>query len=383
MRLRAQLAFASALASCLAIFLACAMPVALAQRTHTVRAGQTFARIARRYGVTVSDLLSANGMDRDDTLRPGMELTIPEEGVVYVRSGQTLSEIARAHGCSVEELRRLNHLDESSSLGVGDRVVLCGFDDLASSSGRRRSGSGGSSDDDSRWGTPRTRGVATFYRVSTRVTSRVRLVNTSGHATKRTRRNFGAVLRPAGMRAGRSTPTPPARLVELLARISNHFGGRRITVVSGYRTAGGDTRESSRHTAGAAIDMRISGVPNTTLRDYARTLGSVGVGFYPRSHFVHFDTRSRRAYWVDWSRPGESPMYMRRGDAPPGDATSEELAAVGEGGTDLGDEESVGDATADAAGDTGGDAPEVEPDVVEDDDEAAPDSEVEIEPATE
>lgn len=367
MRKRATLLALSALATAALVSAALGLEsVALAQRTHTVRAGQSVSRIARRYGVTVSDLLSANGLDRDDPIRPGMELVIPEDGVVYVRAGQTLSEIARAHGCSVEELRRLNRLDESSSLRVGDRLVLCGFDDLASASGRRRSGGGGSGDEDSRWGAPRTRGVATFYRVSTRVTSRVRLVDRTGHPTKRTIRRFVEVLRPAGMRSGRSIPNPPARFVELVAQISNHFGGRRITVVSGYRTAGGDTLESSRHTKSSAIDIRISGVPNTALRDYARTLPRVGVGFYPRSHFVHVDVRDRRAYWVDWSRPGESPHYMRRGDAPPSDATSAELAAVGEGGDDEGEGEGVA-AAAEAAGDTGSDAPEVEPEPSEDD----------------
>ena len=378
MRMRLKLLWAPILAATLAATLAVALPVAFAQRSHTVRAGQTLSRIARRYGVTVSDLLAANGLDRDDPIRAGMELVIPEDGIVYVRSGQTLSEIARAHGCSVEELRRINHLSETASLHVGDRVVLCGFEDRVTTS---RRGGGGSGEEDSRWGAPRTRGVATFYRVSTRVTSRVRLVDTSGHATKRSIRRLAEVMRPAGMRSGRRTPNPPRRFVELLARISNHFGGRRITVISGYRTAGGDTRESSRHVSGSAIDIRISGGPNTALRDYARTFPRVGVGFYPRSHFVYVDVRDRRTYWVDWSRPGESPRYMRRGDTPPGDATGDELEAVGEGGDDVGDEEAgeVGGATADAAGDTGGDAPEVEP-APEDDDEASGGSD-EIEPA--
>lgn len=317
---------------------------ALAQRTHVVREGQNLARIARRYGVSVADLLAANGLDRTDPIRPGMELRLPEEGVAYVRSGDTLGEIARAHGCSVEELRRLNRLREGEGLHVGDRLVLCGFEDVAPSRGGRTS-----TDSDARWGRPRTRGVAAFYRISTRTSARVRLVDRTGHASKRGVRRLAELMRPAGFRPARRTPNPPSRLLETLARISDHFGGRTIHIVSGYRAAGGSTRESSRHTRGAALDIRIAGVPNTVLRDYVRTsFNRVGVGFYPRSRFVHIDVRDRSTYWVDWSRPGERPRYQRRGEAAPEDATDEERRAVGEGGDDV-DEDEAGDAGEDAA----------------------------------
>ena len=314
-----------------------------AQRTHVVREGQNLARIARRYGISVADLLAANGLDRTDPIRPGMELRLPEEGVAYVRSGDTLGEIARAHGCSVEELRRLNRLREGESLQVGDRLVLCGFEDVAP----RRGGGGGEAD--ARWGRPRTRGVAAFYRISTRASARVRLVDRTGHASKRGIRRLSELMRPAGYRPARRTPNPPSRLVEMMARISDHFGGRTIHIVSGYRTAGGSTRESSRHTRGAALDIRIAGVPNTALRDWVRsTFTRVGVGFYPRSRFVHVDTRDRSTYWVDWSRPGEPPRYHRRGESAPDDATDEERRAVGEGGDDV-DEDEAGDVGEDAA----------------------------------
>jgi uncharacterized protein YcbK (DUF882 family) len=315
---------------------------ASAQRTHVVREGQNLARIARRYGVSVADLLAANGLDRDDPIRPGMELRLPEEGVVYVRSGQTLSEIARDHGCSVEDLRRINRIREGESLRVGDRVVLCGFEESA----RSRSGSAST---ESRWGTPRTRGVATFYRISTRTRARVRLVERTGRASRRGIRRLSELMRPAGFRPARRTPSPPGRLLEMMARISDHFGGRTIHIVSGYRSAGGSTRESSRHTRGAALDIRIAGVPNTAIRDWVRTtFRRVGVGFYPRSRFVHVDVRDRSAYWVDWSRPGESPWYQRRGEAAPDDATEDERRAVGEGGDDV-DEDEVGDVGEDVA----------------------------------
>lgn len=319
---------------------------ATAQRTHVVREGQNLARIARRYGISVADLLAANGLDRDDPIRAGMELRLPEEGIAYVRSGDTLGEIARDHGCSVEELRRINRLREGASLRIGDRLVLCGFES-ASTSRRGRRGAGAESD--TRWGAPRTRGVASFYRISTHTKARVRLVDRRGRSSRGGIRRLSELMRPAGFRPARRTPNPPSRLVEMMARISDHFGGRTIHIVSGYRTAGGDTRESSRHTRGSALDIRIAGVPNTAVRDYVRsTFSRVGVGFYPRSRFVHVDTRDRNTYWVDWSRPGEHPRFQRRGEPPPSDATAAELRAAGEGGDDV-DEAEAGDVGEDVA----------------------------------
>ena len=121
-----------------------------------------------------------------------------------------------------------------------------------------------------------------------------------------------------------------------------------MTIVSGYREAGGYTRESSRHTQGHALDIRIQGVPAEALRDYVRaTFRQVGVGYYPRSHFVHVDVRDRDAYWVDWAGPGEGPRYQRRGEAAPADATEAEIARTGMGGGPSAGEESGESAVAD------------------------------------
>ncbi|MFT5358666.1 MAG: spore germination protein, partial [Polyangiales bacterium] len=77
---------------------------AVAQREHTVRSGQSLARVARRYGVRVHDLAAANNMRVTTELRLGQTLTIPERGYHYVRQGQSISEIAREHQISVQEL---------------------------------------------------------------------------------------------------------------------------------------------------------------------------------------------------------------------------------------------------------------------------------------
>ena len=91
-----------------------------------------------------------------------------------------------------------------------------------------------------------------------------------------------------------------------LQQLSQRFPGRPIEIVSGYRP---NARPHSRHHSGDALDLRIEGVDNLELSEFARTLEATGVGFYPNSTFVHIDVRDASAYWVDRSGPGQQPDY--------------------------------------------------------------------------
>ncbi len=263
-------------------------PVA-AQRTHTVRAGQSMSRIARRYHVAVWDLALANRLQPSATLRPGQTLDVPPQGVTYVRPGQTLSQIARDHDCSVDELRRLNRL--RGGLRAGRRLVLPGYAPEEPSRPRE-------------WGPPPEPGVVRIRRHDEVV--RVRLLDAERRVTREGLEQLAALMR----QRDEDTPVIPApRLAVLLAGISDHFGGRELTLVSGRRPARGYTRETSRHVSGRATDIRVEGVGRRELWDYCRTLASTGCGYYPRSTFVHVDVRMQAGQWVDWSRPGGRPRY--------------------------------------------------------------------------
>jgi LysM repeat protein len=48
------------------------------QKSYTVRRGDTLAKIASRNGITLTALLSANGLSRGSTIYPGQELAIPD-----------------------------------------------------------------------------------------------------------------------------------------------------------------------------------------------------------------------------------------------------------------------------------------------------------------
>jgi LysM repeat protein len=99
--------------------------------SHTVRAGDTLSEIASAYNVSVSSLKRANGL-RTSRIYPGKELLIPTpvekstpertvvgRGTYKVQKGDTLYDIARRFGISTSELRRANGL-RTSRIYPGD-----------------------------------------------------------------------------------------------------------------------------------------------------------------------------------------------------------------------------------------------------------------------
>jgi uncharacterized protein YcbK (DUF882 family) len=280
---------------------------ARAERQHIVAPGQSLELIAKRYNRSAEELAAANGLKKEVTLRGGQVLTVPSDGVVYVTGGQTLSSIAHAHHLGSLALAKANHLAPEATLRIGQRLLLPGHAALEKQSAEEK-----------RWGKPKQRGVAKLYRIWSDESLNLRLVDTRGAARPAAQRQMRELLRP---RDSKKRKTPNARLLGLLAQVSDHFGGRQIHIVSGYRQAGGFTRDTSQHVAGNAVDFRIPGVPLTELRDYCSHFANVGVGYYPRSQFVHLDVRQKAARWTDWSLPGQAAILQK--PAEPDDATND------------------------------------------------------------
>ncbi len=275
-------------------------PSARADRTHLVGRGQTLAQIAKKYRVSVASLRTLNDLRTDKDLRQGQSITVPEAGVVIVRPGQTLAGIARSHRVSVADLQRENGLSERSKLRPGMRLAIPGqgvalTSVLAGASASRDLRRGG--------------GPIQFTRIGTKKRATVALLDRRGRPSNLAANRLGELMRPRKFASRLRVRRPDLRLVAALARVTAHFGDRPVQIVSGFRAVGGYTKDSSRHTRGRALDFRIEGVRNETLRDFCRTLPDVGVGYYPNSSFVHLDVRDQSAYWVDWSKPGQAPRY--------------------------------------------------------------------------
>ena len=105
-----------------------------------------------------------------------------------------------------------------------------------------------------------------------------------------------------------------AELYEQLSRFYDHFEGKQIHLVSGFRFA---ERNSSRHFHASAMDIRITGVSIREMYKFAESLdmGGMGVGIYPTSGFIHVDFRApgEPSYrWTDTSGPGSGKKHKKK-----------------------------------------------------------------------
>lgn len=109
------------------------------------------------------------------------------------------------------------------------------------------------------------------------------------------------------LRDHRENKTHPIdrQLIDLLYAVQQKFGGRELHIVSAYRTARTNAKlrrrtrgvaKNSYHTKGMAMDVRIPGIATKRIRNAAQSQRVGGVGWYPRSGFVHMDTGPVR-YW--------------------------------------------------------------------------------------
>lgn len=92
-----------------------------------------------------------------------------------------------------------------------------------------------------------------------------------------------------------------------LTQIQSKLGMRNaeVVIISGYRSpqtnalmhrASRGVASNSYHTRGQAVDFRIEGVSLAKIKVAAESLNNGGVGYYPRSNFVHVDTGPVRTW---------------------------------------------------------------------------------------
>ncbi|MCX7624022.1 MAG: LysM peptidoglycan-binding domain-containing protein [Thermomicrobium sp.] len=101
---------------------------AAAETLHVVQPGETLSRIAERYGVSVASLARANGLADPDRIWAGSTLVVPddeeERSVYVVQPGDTLSAIARRSGVTVADLVAANGLTDPDRIFPGQTLVI-------------------------------------------------------------------------------------------------------------------------------------------------------------------------------------------------------------------------------------------------------------------
>jgi uncharacterized protein YcbK (DUF882 family) len=96
------------------------------------------------------------------------------------------------------------------------------------------------------------------------------------------------------------------RVLEYINLVQHTLGGgREIHIISGFRSpeynallvrSGRRAARNSLHMQGQAVDLRIPGVHPNVVRQAAVKLRRGGVGYYPRSKFVHLDSGPFRTW---------------------------------------------------------------------------------------
>ncbi|WP_437609512.1 murein transglycosylase D [Erwinia sp. V71] len=102
--------------------------------SYKVRNGDTLSGIAKRLGVSVKDLQSANNL-RGGKIKPGQTLSVSggkgtqlaqNNSITYqVRKGDSLASIAKRHGVNTKDVMRWNTLlSDAKNLQPGDKLTL-------------------------------------------------------------------------------------------------------------------------------------------------------------------------------------------------------------------------------------------------------------------
>lgn len=100
-------------------------------------------------------------------------------------------------------------------------------------------------------------------------------------------------------RSGEHTEMDP-QLLNLMFLLQQKAQSKQaFHIISGYRSPASNemlrksstgVAQKSLHTLGMAVDLRLPGIKLEALRDMAISLQGGGVGFYPKSDFIHIDT---------------------------------------------------------------------------------------------
>ena len=282
---------------------------ARADVTHVVQRGHTIEAIAHRYHVSVKSILEANHLTDAKHLKPGQTLVIP--GVDGPKKKGEKEHEKAEKGPRGEKLDAAEREEKALREKAEKELRAERGDHGEKEHGEKeRSPKRAATAALEPQPEPRGRGDGdSIHAVRLGEEFRIRVKDGHGHIPPSALKAFERM-----MRQGNAAHAVDPRLVALVGIVSSHFGGKSIEVVSGYRAyTPTQYTAHSNHNLGRALDFRVRGVSDEALRDFCRTLRSAGCGYYPNSTFVHLDVRETKAFWIDYSHPGEPPKYDKPG----------------------------------------------------------------------
>lgn len=252
---------------------------------HTVKAGDSIAKIADHYGVAQRDLRELNGLQEGRPLKVGLKLRIPNVLRVAgkkhrVEAGESLAAIGEKYKCAPRDIATANKMKIDTPLTVGRVLVIPDKSHFAKHF---------KAED----GAPR---AILFLRVRTGERERLNLYNKNGSLNHKSVKKLSYLSRDK--RDGK-VKRLHFRLIHMLQQLAEEYPGKPIEIISGYRAQ--STGDESQHAFGRAMDLRIPGVSGKAIFRFCKSLPRSGCGYYPNTGFVHIDARSKRAFWIDRS----------------------------------------------------------------------------------
>jgi uncharacterized protein YcbK (DUF882 family) len=224
-----------------------------------------------------------------------------------IARGHTIEAIAHRYHVTVQAIIDANHLKDTRHLKIGETLTIPGVQPAGANAKAKKGPDGLPLKATPSYALrPKTPDVVHVTRLASGEDFTLHVNARRGKISPTVAKTAEQMMRSM---AGLSHPIEP-RLVHLLAAVSNHFGSRKVEIISGFRPYSQLQHTAhSNHNIGKAVDFRVLGVPNEAVRDFCRTLRDVGCGYYPNSTFVHMDVREKSSFWIDYSRPGEPPRY--------------------------------------------------------------------------
>lgn len=93
---------------------------------HRVKSGEILSAIAKKYGVSIQALVSANRVTNPNLIYPNQEIIIPssQKPFYIVKKGDTLTSIAQQFGTTVQQLAEKNFISDINPIEIGQKLLI-------------------------------------------------------------------------------------------------------------------------------------------------------------------------------------------------------------------------------------------------------------------